>query len=360
MESARLVNGEDSLPAVCKTVLAVDAMGGDIGPSVVVPGALNAARDLNAKILLVGIREKIEEAIAAYGDCSGIGYEIVPASQTIEMTDKPGDALRGKKDSSLHVACRLVKEGRAGAVISAGNSGACVACGMFILGRLPYVERPALATFLPTEDKPSMLLDVGANVDCKAYQIFQFGLMGATFFKNYFGFSESPKLGLLSIGEEEGKGNQAVKEAYGLLRQSRSVNFVGNVEGRDLFSGKVQVIACDGFVGNVALKVSEGLAGSLFRIIKKELSGAGPLTKFGAMLSKGALRNVAKAVDASEYGGAPLLGLRNLFIVCHGASDSKAITSACSMAARYIGLGIQDKLAHAIAVNDELILAQTL
>lgn len=336
-------------------VLAVDAMGGDFGPSVVVPGALKAARETGSKVLLVGLEEAVRDAVLALPpkERSEELYEIVPASQLVDMQEKPSEILRSKKDSSIQVACRLVKEGRATAIISAGHSGATVACGMFILGRIPGVERPALATILPTEKVPMLLLDVGANVECKPHHIFQFGLMGATFAQDLLGFA-SPRVGILSIGEEEGKGNSLVKSSYDLLKLSPSINFLGNVEGRDLFTGDVDVVVCDGFVGNVALKLSEGLGSSLTHVLKRELMTSGLLPKIGTFLARKAFRKFSKMVDYAEYGGAPLLGLQGIAIVCHGASNAKAIHSAVVMAAAYAKKGTHTRLVEAISANEEI------
>ena len=250
-----------------KSVIAIDAMGGDFGPSVVVPGALQAARECGAKVLLVGEESAVKDALAALPavERNEELFEIVHASQIVEMCEKPSEILRTKKDSSIQVACRLVKQGKADAIVSAGHSGAAVACGMFILGRIPGVERPALATILPTEKKPVLLLDVGANVECRPYHIFQFALMGSTFAQDILGY-ETPRVGILSIGEEEGKGNSLVKSSYDLLKLAQDIRFLGNVEGRDLFTGNVDVVVCDGFVGNVALKLSEGLGSSLTHV----------------------------------------------------------------------------------------------
>ena len=289
-------------------ILAVDAMGGDFGPSVVVPGALSAAQKCGAKILLVGIENAVREVIDTLPEnLKQVDFSIVHASQVVEMNEKPSDILRQKKDSSIQVACRLVKEGKAHAVISAGHSGACVACGMFIIGRIPGVERPCLATIMPSKTTPRLILDVGANVECKPYYLFQFGLMGSAFAQDILGYAE-PRVGILSIGEEEGKGTNTVKEAYDLLKSANNINFVGNAEGRDIFIGDVDVVVCDGFVGNVALKLSEGLALSLIDILKEELLGNGLMPKIGAFLARKAFKNLAKKIDYSEYGGAPLFG----------------------------------------------------
>ena len=262
-----------------KTVIAVDAMGGDLGPSVVVPGAIEAARQTGAKILLVGNEATLDGELNRLSP-SGVDLEIVHAPEVAGMDEKPSDILRRKKNASIQVACRLVRDGAAQGVVSAGHSGASVACGMFIMGRIPGVERPALASLLPTEKEPVVLLDVGATVDCKPYNIFQFGLMGDAFARDILN-KESPRVGLLSIGEEEGKGNSQVKEAYELFKMAQNLNFSGNIEGRDLFTGEMDVAVCDGFVGNVALKLSEGLGLSLSRVLKRELLNSGFLPKAG-------------------------------------------------------------------------------
>ncbi len=338
-----------------KSVIAIDAMGGDFGPSVVVPGALQAARECGAKVLLVGVESAVKDALAALPavERNEELFEIVHASQVVEMREKPSEILRTKKDSSIQVACRLVKQGKADAIVSAGHSGAAVACGMFILGRIPGVERPALATILPTEKNPVLLLDVGANVECRPYHIFQFALMGSTFAQDILGY-ETPRVGILNIGEEEGKGNSLVKSSYDLLKLAQDIKFLGNVEGRDLFTGNVDVVVCDGFVGNVALKLSEGLGSSLTHVLKRELLNSGLLPKIGTFLAKKAFKSFAKVVDYAEYGGAPLLGLQGVAIVCHGASNVKALTSATTMAHAYVTKGTHERLVTAISANEEL------
>ena len=335
-----------------KTVIAVDAMGGDLGPSVVVPGAIEAARQTGAKILLVGNEATLDGELNRLSP-SGVDLEIVHAPEVAGMDEKPSDILRRKKNASIQVACRLVRDGAAQGVVSAGHSGASVACGMFIMGRIPGVERPALASLLPTEKEPVVLLDVGATVDCKPYNIFQFGLMGAAFARDILN-KESPRVGLLSIGEEEGKGNSQVKEAYELFKMAQNLNFSGNIEGRDLFTGEMDVAVCDGFVGNVALKLSEGLGLSLSRVLKRELLNSGFLPKLGSLLAKSAFRRFAKVVDYAEYGGAPLLGLQNISIVCHGRSNAKAICNATRMATLFVEKETNKRLMETICANEEL------
>ena len=335
-----------------KTVIAVDAMGGDLGPSVVVPGAIEAARQTGAKILLVGNEATLDGELNRLSP-SGVELEIVHSPEVAGMDEKPSDILRRKKNASIQVACRLVRDGAAQGVVSAGHSGASVACGMFIMGRIPGVERPALASLLPTEKEPVVLLDVGATVDCKPYNIFQFGLMGDAFARDILN-KESPRMGLLSIGEEEGKGNSQVKEAYELFKMAQNLNFSGNIEGRDLFTGEMDVAVCDGFVGNVALKLSEGLGLSLSRVLKRELLNSGFLPKLGSLLAKSAFRRFAKVVDYAEYGGAPLLGLQNISIVCHGRSNAKAICNATRMATLFVEKETNKRLMETICANEEL------
>lgn len=333
-----------------KVTVAVDAMGGDFGPSVVVPGAVEAARSEGIRLLLVGKEARIEPELAKL-NTSGLEVEIVHASQVAEMDEKPSEILRRKKDSSIQVACRLVGEGKACGIVSAGHSGATVACGMFTIGRIDGVERPALASFMPTEKEATILLDVGANVDCKPHHLFQFGLMADVLARDMLG-RPRPSVGLLSIGEEEGKGNSQVKEAFDLLKMS-SLNFVGNVEGRDIFTGDMDIIVCDGFVGNVVLKLSEGLAGSLRRVLKRELT-ANLRARIGSAIVSSALKRFAQSVDYAEYGGAPVVGLKGSAIVCHGASSEKAITSAVRLAADYIKAGTNDHLIEELSANEEL------
>lgn len=318
----------------------------------VVPGAIEAARQTGAKILLVGNEATLDGELNRLSP-SGVDWQIVHAPEVAGMDEKPSDILRRKKNASIQVACRLVRDGAAQGVVSAGHSGASVACGMFIMGRIPGVERPALASLLPTEKEPVVLLDVGATVDCKPYNIFQFGLMGDAFARDILN-KESPRVGLLSIGEEEGKGNSQVKEAYELFKMAQNLNFSGNIEGRDLFTGEMDVAVCDGFVGNVALKLSEGLGLSLSRVLKRELLNSGFLPKLGSLLAKSAFRRFAKVVDYAEYGGAPLLGLQNISIVCHGRSNAKAICNATRMATLFVEKETNKRLMETICANEEL------
>ncbi len=333
-------------------VIAVDAMGGDFGPSVIVPGAIKAAQHTGAKILLVGKTIEIECELKNI-PTHNAQIEIIHASEVVSMDEKPSDILRRKKDTSIEIACKLVKDKKADGVFSAGHSGASVACGMFILGRIPGIERPALASILPTEKAPIILLDVGATVDCKPYHLFQFGLMGNAFAKDLLN-TQTPRVGLLSIGEEEGKGNTQVKEAYELLKMANDICFSGNIEGRDLFTGNVDVAVCDGFVGNVALKLSEGLSLSLSSVLKRELLSSGIFAKIGTLLARKAFKNFSTVIDYAEYGGAPFLGLQGIFIVSHGSSNTKAIYNAIKMATLFIKKETNKRLMQSISINQEL------
>ena len=334
-----------------RPIIAVDAMGGDFGPSVVVPGAIEAARLHDLHVLLVGDTPKLEAELAKI-DLANVHFDIVQADDVVHMNEKPSDILRRKKNASIQVACRLVKEGAADGVVSAGHSGATVACGMFIMGRLPGVERPALAALLPTEKNPVVVLDAGANVDCRPYHLFPFGLMGDAFARDLLSYA-APRVSLLSIGEEEGKGNCQVKEAYELLKMAQNINFIGNAEGRDIFTGDIDVVICDGFVGNVVVTMSEGLAASLIRMLKRVFT-SGLLPALGGMLAKGAFKHFARTIDYAEYGGAPLLGLHGLAIVCHGRSSARAMSNAIKMSGTFVRKGTNDRLAETILANEEL------
>ena len=324
-----------------RPVIAVDAMGGDFGPAVLVPGAIEASRLYGVKVLLVGDTPKMAR-VAEGIDCTGAEFDYVQADEVVLMNERPADVLRRKKNSSIQIGCRLVREGK----------GAAVACGMFIIGRLKGVERPALCTLLPTEKKPVIVLDVGANVDCRPYHLFQFGLMGDAFARDILNYA-SPRVSILSIGEEEGKGNSQVKESYELLKLAKNLNFIGNAEGRDIFTGDVDVVVCDGFVGNIVVKMGEGLAMALTRMLKGVFKSS-PLAMLGGLLARGAFRKFKRTIDYAEYGGAPLLGLKRLAIVCHGKSNSKAMTSAIRMAATFVRKNTQEKLAETIQTNEEL------
>ncbi len=307
----------------------LDAMGSDHAPQAEIDGALAATRDFGVGVILVGQIQKVEPELRRCG-WRGDGdrsIEFVDASEVIAMDDPVANSVRRKKKSSLRIGTKLVMEGRADGFVSAGNTGAAMATAKMVMGTLPGVDRPALAAMIPTKAaKPTLLLDVGANSECKAHHLVQFAIMGDAYMRAVVG-TIKPSIGLMSIGEEEAKGNDLTKEAFPLLRQLKNLNFVGNVEGRDVFSGLVDVIVTDGFTGNVMLKLSEGLTEAMLSMIKRELT-ASAVTKAGAVLAKPAFRNIKRRLDYSEYGGAPLLGVSRIVVVAHGRSNARAIRNA--------------------------------
>jgi phosphate acyltransferase len=324
--------------------IAVDAMGGDHGPAVVVEGAVAAVRELGASVILVGDSAAIEHELSRLGPADA-GVEVRHASQVVGMAETPSHALRRKRDSSLRVAAELVRDGKASAFVSAGNTGAAMAISMFVIGVLRGVDRPAIAAVLPNLKKFTVLLDVGANVDPKPWHMFQFAVMGHVYARDILGI-DNPRVGLLSVGEEEGKGNELTREAYEQLKES-SLNFVGNVEGRDIYNGHCDVVVTDGFTGNVALKISESLAEMLGAMIKEELH-RDLRSKVGAALSLPAFTRFRRRVDYTEMGGAPLLGIDGAAIICHGASPSKAIKNAVRVAAEWARAGLNEHIRAAL------------
>lgn len=321
--------------------IAIDAMGGDSAPRAEVSGAIQAAHEYGVKILLVGDESILREELGKHAH-AGLPIEVVPAKEVITMADAVSAALRKKKDSSMHVAARLVRNGTANGVVSAGNTGACMAISKLIIGALPKVDRPAIAAVMPTaKNRPVVVVDVGANVDCKANHLVQFAIMGEIFSRHIFG-NKSPTVGLLSIGEEESKGNELTKEVLPLLK-GMPLNFVGNVEGRDIFRGEVDVVVCDGFTGNVALKLSEGLTEMVTSLLKQDLSRY-LSSRVGAFLSRKAFRHFKTRIDYSEYGGAPLLGIKGASIVCHGRSPAKAIKNAVRVARDFHTFKVNEKI----------------
>jgi glycerol-3-phosphate acyltransferase PlsX len=312
------------------TTVALDAMGGDHAPRAEIEGAVLAARELGVRVLLVGIEETVKRELARQRT-RGLSIEVVHASEVITMRDSPSMAFRKKRDSSVHVAAKLVRSGQADALVSAGNTGAVMATARFILGTLPSVDRPALAAPFPTSrGSVSVILDVGANVDSKASQIEQFAVMGEIYYRTIFG-TRRPRVALLSIGEEEMKGNELTREAHNLLKQT-NLNFTGNVEGRDVFAGDVDVIVCDGFIGNIALKISEGLVEHIGGMLKKALKST-LSSQMGYVLARSALQDLRKKIDYSEQGGAPLLGVRGICVIGHGRSNANAVKNAIRIAA---------------------------
>lgn len=311
--------------------IAVDAMGGDHAPQVAVRGAVQAASELGVHITLVGNREVILKELAQHHSSDHL--TIHPCEEAVQMDESPIKAVRQKKDASIRVAFDLVKQGVADAVVSAGNSGATLASGIVVLGRLEGVERPAIASVFPAEKGHVVLIDVGANVDCRPTHLFQFGVMAHVFARSCLGM-ENPTIGLLSIGEEGTKGNELVRLTRGLYEKSH-LNFVGNVEGRDIFSGEVEIIVCDGFVGNVALKLSEGMGEAVTRLLKSELKSSF-LGRTALLFGRRSFDRFKRKLNYEEYGGAPLLGINGLGIVCHGQSSSNAIKNAIRLAVRYV------------------------
>ncbi|MBI3698384.1 MAG: phosphate acyltransferase PlsX [Acidobacteria bacterium] len=312
--------------------IAVDAMGGDAAPRVEVEGAILAARSYPVKILLVGRQEILRRELAEHL-ADDVPIEIVNASEVITMDDAAAKAVRNKRDSSIRVAARLVRDGRAEGLVSAGNTGAVMATSKIVLGTLPGVTRPALASVFPTlKGTAAVLIDVGANVDSTPQMLTQFAIMGEAYSRGICR-QERPRVGLLSIGEEEHKGNDLTRQATPLLKEL-PIRFIGNVEGRDLFSGEADVIVCDGFIGNVALKVSEGLVETIKFLLQDSLT-ATVTRKIGYVLARTAFDDFKSRVDYSEYGGAPLLGLKGVCIICHGRSNPNAIKNAIRVAMEF-------------------------
>lgn len=333
------------------SVIALDAMGSDRAPKPEIEGAIHAARSFGLRILLVGPESTLKPELERHPSAAQLPLEIVHASEVITMEDKAVQAVRSKRDSSMRVGLRMVREGRASGFVTAGNTGAAMASAKMVLGALPGVDRPALAAVLPTAPgAPAILLDVGANVDCKPHHLEQFAIMGDAYYRSILGRSGTgsrPRVGLLSIGEEEGKGNELTREAFPLLKRL-PLNFVGNVEGRDLFNGHADVIVADGFVGNVALKVSEGAA-SLIRTVLKESLKATITRQVGYMLSRSAFSDFKKRIDHTEYGGAPLLGVKGVCIITHGSSNANAIKNALRVAAEVAEKRINETIERGLA-----------
>lgn len=325
--------------------VAVDAMGGDNAPGIEIDGALAAVRSQDVKVLLVGREELLRKELKQRGGSADLAIEVVHANEVVTMEDKPSKALR-LRDSSIRVAAQLVRDGSAQGVVSAGNTGAVMATAKVVQGMVHGVERPALVSLLPTlKGKPTLLMDVGANVDCTPRMLAQFAVMGEVFARVILR-NENPKVGVLSIGEEDHKGNELTRSASVLLK-SLPMNFVGNVEGRDMYTGAVDVIVCDGFVGNVALKVSEGLADFVKQALRETLT-ASLVRKLGYWISQSAYADFRKRFDYSETGGAPLLGVKGVCIICHGNSNANAIKNAIRLAAEFargqVNIQIEDEL----------------
>jgi glycerol-3-phosphate acyltransferase PlsX len=336
----------------CKVVL--DAMGSDHAPHAEIDGALSAARDLGVGVILVGRPDVVEMELRRCGwrGDGDQGIELVEAAEVIGMDEPVATSVRRKKKSSLRIGAKLVTEGRGDGFVSAGNTGAAMATAKMVIGMLPGVDRPALAALIPTKTgRPTLLLDVGANAECKPEHLAQFAIMGEAYARAVLG-TNRPTVGLMSIGEEEAKGNELTKEAFPLLRDLDSLNFVGNVEGRDVFTGSVDVIVTDGFTGNVMLKLSEGLTDAMLSMIKRELT-ASAMTKAGAMLAKPAFRNIKKRLDYTEYGGAPLLGVRQIVVIGHGNSNARAIRNAIRSVKEFSEHRASERIQTGIAETNE-------
>ena len=317
-------------------------MGGDHAPKPEVEGAIRAAKTLGIEVLLVGPEDVLSCELAAQDRSRSLPIRIVHASERVTMQDSVARAVRTKRDSSIRVASRLVRDGQAQGLVSAGNTGAVMATAKMVQGVVRGVDRPALASAFPTlTGTPAVMIDVGANVDCNPRMLAQFALMGDIYSRVVFHI-ERPRVGLLSIGEEEHKGNELTRNAAPLLR-SLPLNFIGNVEGRDLYTGAADVVVCDGFIGNVALKVSEGMADVIMHLLEASLK-ATLKRKVGYVLSRNAYKDFRKRVDYSEYGGAPLLGVRGVVIICHGRSNGYAIYNAIRVAAELAQAGIDRRL----------------
>ena len=322
--------------------IVVDAMGGDHAPAMVVDGAVRAARDLDLEIILVGRQEVVQPELAKY-DTAGLTISMHHASQVIEMDDHPAAAVKAKKDSSMVVAMECVKRGDADAFFTAGNSGGALAAALFRLGRIRGIKRPAISTIFPSQTPQGycFILDIGANADCKPEYLVQFAHMGSIYAERVLGVS-NPRVAVVSNGEEEGKGNQLVKDTVPVLRASK-LNFVGNAEGRDIPSGLADVIVTDGFTGNVIIKLAEGVSRMLLDVLKEELTSTN-LSKMGALLAKPAFDQVRSRLDYREYGGAPLLGVDGSVIIGHGRSDAHAIRNGIRVAAQTVENGVVDAI----------------
>lgn len=326
--------------------IAVDAMGSDAAPGPEVDGAVLAVRERVAEVLLVGPEESLRDELARR-NAQGLGIELVHASEVVTMEDTAAKAFRRKRDSSIRVAARLVREGKVDGLVSAGNTGAVMTTAKIVLGALEGVDRPGLAAVMPNfKGTATVLLDVGATAVCEPHNLEQFAVMGELFYRAIFGV-ERPRVGLLSNGQEEHKGTTLTRETHARLKRM-PLNYIGYVEGRDLLNGRVDVMVSDGFTGNVVLKTSEGVAEVLASLLKETLSST-LSAKAGSLLARRALRNFKKRVDYTEYGGAPLLGVRGVSIICHGGSNANAIKNAIRVAAEFAEAKVNEKIERELA-----------
>jgi phosphate acyltransferase len=331
--------------------IAVDAMGGDFAPQNIVEGAFLAVKEYGVKVVLVGDEDQVSRELSKY-PTSKFPISIHHAPYVVAMHDSPSAVIRRMKDTSIKVALDLEKEGQVNGVVSAGNSGAAMALAMFIFKKLEGVERPAIATVHPTTKGNTVLIDSGGNVDCKPFHLVQFAMMGDAYAKYILG-KEKPRIGVLSNGEEEGKGNELTREVHSILSET-DLNYVGYVEGRDLNNGEVDVIVCDGFVGNVALKISEGLWETIHAILKWEAQD-NIRAKVAYFLMKRAIRRLEKRLDYSEYGGAPLLGVSGNCVICHGSSNAKAIMNAVQLASNLAENRLNEHVIEMLRNNQDLL-----
>jgi glycerol-3-phosphate acyltransferase PlsX len=329
--------------------VALDAMGGDHAPAEVVAGAIQAAREYGVGVLLVGPQDAIRAELAKQ-DTAGLDLEIVHTDEVIGMDEHPAEAVRTKKRNSITLSHQLVRDGKALGAVSAGNSGAVMAAAIFTFRRLRGIDRPAFGAVVPAAGgSQTLVLDIGANTDCKPPYLLQFALMGAVYMKSVLGIG-SPRVGLLANGEEETKGDQLTQEAHQLIKAAAptaGINFIGNVEGRDINAGTVDVVVCDGFVGNVVLKLSEGLAKMLLGVIRAELT-ANIVSKAGALLARPAFDRVRKTIDYEEYGGVPVLGVNGVSVICHGSSHAKAIKNAIRVALQTADARLPERISEGI------------
>jgi len=328
-----------------RVIVAVDAMGGDNAPAAEVAGAVQAARLRDISIILVGDVPRIEAELASH-DCEGLDIRTYQASEVVGMHDSASDAVRKKKNSSIRIAFELVKQGEAHAVVSTGNSGATMAAGMFVLKRIKGIDRPAIATVMPNLKDQTVVLDAGGNVDCKPQNLTQFAIMGEVYSRHILNKSE-PRVGLLSNGSEEGKGNDLTRVTHQLLKKA-SLNYIGYVEGREIYNGQADVVVCDGFVGNIVLKAAEGLADAIGSMLKQELQKRF-FSKIGYLLARPAFKAFKKKVDYAEYGGAPLLGINGVGMICHGGSNPRAISNAIRFARDYVEQKVNERLIEQLA-----------
>lgn len=353
------------------TRIAIDAMGGDYAPREIVAGAVWAALDYNVAIELVGKPDRIEyelDRINSEGivtnaggfkdkkikiDTSKLDIKITPATEIIEMGEAPGQAIRKKKKSSIVLAVDAVATGSSDAIVAAGSTGAAMAASLFGLGRLPGIDRPAIAVTMPTMKKPVVVIDAGANSNCTPDMLYQFAIMGTTFSKNVLGI-EDPRVGVLNIGEEAGKGNELAQATYKLLEENQDkINFIGNIEGKEIFSGICNVIVCDGFVGNVALKITEGTSSMLFRMLKQEFK-TDTLARIAGLIAKPFMKRIYKKINYEEFGGALLLGVKGITVISHGSSKAYAIKNAVRVAKEAVETDVNKKIAEFLEGNSNI------